>query len=199
MMKRDECLKALARHRTDEIVVAVYKAAQEWIHLAPSELNYTFTGAMGQGSSHALGLALGRPDRQVVLLDGDGSLLMNLGSLVTIAHAAPKNLIHCLCQNGTYETNGSVPIPGAGRVDFPALARAAGYPRAYAFDALADWEQALPGLLREEGPVFVDLKMEPGETTYPDDFRRLYSVEAREAFRRALAAQPLRESTLSPI
>ena len=79
MMRRDECLEVLARHRTDEIVVAVYKAAQEWIFISPSELNYTFTGAMGQGSSHALGLALGRPDRRVVVLDGDGSLLMNLG------------------------------------------------------------------------------------------------------------------------
>jgi sulfopyruvate decarboxylase subunit beta len=197
MMKRDECLKALARQRTDEIVVAVYKAAQEWLHLAPHELNYTYTGAMGQGSSHALGLALGRPDRRVVLLDGDGSLLMNLGSLVTIAHAAPRNLLHCLCQNGTYETNGSVPIPGAGRVDFPALARAAGYPAAYAIDDLSEWERALPDLLRQEGPVFVNLKVEPGETRYPDDFRRLYSVEGREAFRRALAAQPVRESTLS--
>jgi phosphonopyruvate decarboxylase len=193
MMKRDECLRALARHRTDEIVVAVYKAAQEWLHLAPSELNYTFTGAMGQGSSHALGLALGRPDRRVVLLDGDGSLLMNLGSLVTIAHAAPRNLLHCLCQNGTYETNGAVPVPGAGQVDFPALARAAGYPHAYTFDELDAWERALPDLLRQEGPVFVDLHVVPGDDRYPDDFRRLYSVEAREAFRHALAAQPVRE------
>ncbi len=74
MMKRDECLKVLARRRKDEIVVAVYTAAQEWIHISPSEMNYTFTGAMGQGSSHALGLALGRPERRVVVLDGDGSL-----------------------------------------------------------------------------------------------------------------------------
>ena len=198
MIKRDECLRALARHRTDEIVVAVYMAAQEFINLAPHDLNYTFTGAMGQGSSHALGLALGRPDKRVILLDGDGSLLMNLGSLVTIASVAPKNLIHCLCQNGTYETNGAVPIPGAGRVDFPALARAAGYPRAYSFHALADWEQALPGLLREEGPVFVDLHVEPGETRFPNDFRRLYSVESREAFRRALATQPVPGGALAP-
>jgi sulfopyruvate decarboxylase subunit beta len=198
MLKRDECLQALARHRTDEIVVAVYKAAEAWIHISPSDLNYTFTGAMGQGSSHALGLALGRPDRRVIVLDGDGSLLMNLGSLVTIADAAPKNLLHFLCHNRTYETNGAVPIPGIGHTDFPALARAAGYPRAYAFDEQQAWEQALPDLLREEGPVFVDLHMEPGATTFPEDFRRLYSFEAREAFRRALAAQPLRESTLSP-
>jgi sulfopyruvate decarboxylase subunit beta len=186
MMKRDECLKVLARHRTDEIVVAVYTAAQEWVHISPSDLNYTFTGAMGQGSSHALGIALGRPDKRVVVLDGDGSLLMNLGTLVTIANAAPKNLVHCLCQNGTYETNGAVSIPGGGQVSFTGLARAAGYPTAYAFDKLDDWEAAIDRILQEDGPIFADLKVEPG-APYPEDFRRLYDVEYRERFRSALA------------
>jgi phosphonopyruvate decarboxylase len=186
MMKRDECLEVLARHRTGEIVVAVYKAAQEWIHISPSDLNYTFTGAMGQGSSHALGLALGRPDKRVIVLDGDGSLLMNLGSLVTVANAAPKNLVHCLCENGTYETNGAVAIPGKDRASFTALARAAGYPKTYEFEDLAGWDREIDRILKEEGPVFVDLKVEPGKD-YPEDFRRLYSVQSREAFRRALA------------
>src|SRR4030042_1310622 len=176
MMKRDECLKVLARHRTNKIVVAVYKAAQEWIHISPSEFNYTFTGAMGQGSFHALGLALGCPDRKVIVLDGDGSLLMNLGSLVTIGHAAPKNLIHCVCENGTYETNGSVPIPGAGRISFAGMARDAGYPKTYEFDNLRDWERNVMRIINEDGPVLVDLKIVPGEE-YPEDFRRLYSVQ----------------------
>lgn len=185
MMKRDECLKVLARHRKDEIVVAVYTAAQEWIHISPSDLNYTFTGAMGQGSSHGLGLALGRPDRRVVVLDGDGSLLMNLGSLVTIANAAPKNLVHCLCENGTYETNGAVPVPRSGRLSFTALAKTAGYAGVYDFADLGEWDRNLDRILKEDGPIFVDLKVEPGED-YPEDFRRLYNVEFREAFRRAL-------------
>ncbi|MBI3058269.1 MAG: thiamine pyrophosphate-binding protein [Deltaproteobacteria bacterium] len=185
MMKRDECLKVLARHRTSEIVVAVYKAAQEWIHISPSELNYTFVGAMGQASSHALGLALGRPDKRVIVLDGDGSLLMNLGSLVTIGDAAPKNLIHCVCENGTYETNGGVAVPGARRVSFTAIARAAGYPKSYEFDNLEEWDREVGRILREQGPILVDLKVAPGEE-YPEDFRRLYSVQSREAFRKAL-------------
>jgi phosphonopyruvate decarboxylase len=186
MMQRDACLKVLARHRTHEIVVAVYKAAQEWLHISPSDLNYTFTGAMGQGSSHALGLALGRPDRRVIVLDGDGSLLMNLGTLVTIAHAAPRNLLHCLCQNGTYETNGAVSIPGRGQVSFTGLAHQAGYQKTYTFDNLEAWESAVPRILQEDGPLFVDLHVEPG-APYPEDFRRLYSLEYRERFRRALA------------
>ena len=185
MMKRDECLKVLARHRSNEIVVAVWKAAHEWIHISPSDLNYTFVGAMGQGASHALGLAVGRPDKRVIVLDGDGSLLMNLGCLVTIANAAPRNLVHCLCENGVYETNGSVAVPGAGRVSFSGLAREAGYAKVYEFSLLEDWDRALDRILKEDGPIFVDLKVEMGED-YPEDFRRLYSIQHREAFRRAL-------------
>jgi phosphonopyruvate decarboxylase len=185
-MKRDDALKALARHRTNEVVVAVYTAAQEWIQIAPSELNYTFTGAMGQGSSHALGIALGRPDRRVIVLDGDGSLLMNLGTLVTIANAAPKNLVHVLFRNDSYETNGAVPIPGKGRVSFTGFARDAGYRKVIEITELAAWEQTVPGLLAEDGPVFVDLKVEPG-ADYPEDFERLYATTHRDRFRRALA------------
>ena len=184
-MNRDEMLKVLARHRTSEIVVAVYMAAQEITHISPNDLNYTFVGAMGQGSSHALGLALGRPDKRVVVLDGDGSLLMNLGSLVTIANAAPKNYLHCLCENGTYETNGSVPIPRAGQIRFADMAKAAGYRATYEISSLNEWDRQLPKLLREDGPIFVDLKVQPGEQ-YPENFPRLYSTEYRDKFRRAL-------------
>jgi phosphonopyruvate decarboxylase len=186
MMKRDEVLKVFARQRKDEIVVAVYMAAQELTYISPNDLNYTYVGAMGQGSSHALGLALGRPDRKVVVFDGDGSLLMNLGSLVTIANQAPKNYIHCLCENGCYETNGSVLTPRSGQIRFADFARTAGYRKTYEISDIAEWERELPGILKEEGPVFVVLKVEPGET-YPEDFRRLYSIEHREKFRRALA------------
>ncbi len=188
-MKRDAMLRALARHRSGEVVVAVYRAANELAHIDPSELNYTFNAAMGQGSSAALGIALARPDRRVVVLDGDGSLLMNLGSLVTIADAAPANLLHCVCSNGTYETNGAVPLPGAGRASFPALALAAGYRDARRIEELEEWDAALPALLAAEGPVLVDLAVEPGDETWPDDFRALHSTDARDRFIAALSAQ----------
>ena len=123
MMQRNQCLAVLARHITDEIVVATYSSAFEWLELGERSLNYFSVGAMGLDSSHALGLALGRPDRRVICLQGDGSLLMNLGALVTIAAAAPKNLVHFVVQNGTYEANGSHPIPNKD-VDFAAMASA---------------------------------------------------------------------------
>src|SRR5918994_1362620 len=105
MMKRDACFRALARHIGDAIVVTTYSSAFEWLAIAPRALNYFSVGAMGLDTSHALGLALGRPDKRVVVLQGDGSLLMNLASLVTIASVAPKNLIHFVAENGTYEAN----------------------------------------------------------------------------------------------
>jgi sulfopyruvate decarboxylase subunit beta len=189
MMKRDQCLKALARFHTDEIVVPVYQAAFEWRVIKPDALTYIAVGAMGQASSHALGLALGRPDRRVIVLDGDGSLLMNLGSLVTIAAAAPRNLLHFVCENGTYEANGGHPLPGRGVFDFVALARAAGYSKAYRFDALADFEARIPQVLKEGGPVFASLRVEPGEP-YPQDYVWLHSAEPRAAFKAALQRIP---------
>ena len=189
-MKRDQCLKLIAKYHRDEIVVPVYQAAFEWLAIKPEAPTFTAVGAMGQASSLALGLALGSPERRVIVLDGDGSLLMNLGSLVTIATAAPNNLLHFVCENGTYEANGGHPIPGKDKVSFAGLARAAGYREAHEFSELNALEAALPGILRATGPVLVDLKVEPGES-YPQDFIYMHSRAAREKFKAALR-QPRR-------
>lgn len=185
MMKRDAALKLFARHQTDEIVVAVYQAAFEWIAIKPEATSFISVGAMGQASSHALGFALGMPERRVLVLDGDGSLLMNLGTLVTIGNAAPANLVHCVCENGTYEANGGHPIPGAGKVDFVGLALAAGYRAAHRIETLEHLDVMLPAILRARGPVFVDLVVEPGER-YPEDFDYMHG-QARERFRARLS------------
>lgn len=186
-MKRDECLRVLARHiRDDDIVVSVFTTAFQWIAIRPNPLNYIMVGAMGLGSSHALGLAIGRPDRRVVLLDGDGSLLMNLGALVTVANAAPENLFHFVVENGTYEANGSHPIPGRDRVDFAGLAKAAGYRDGATFDELAGFERSVGAFLNQPGPVFAALKVVPGKT--PEfDYPHMHGPKVRQEFRRALA------------
>src|SRR6266436_4134698 len=184
MMKRDECFRILARHIADEIVIASYSGAVEWNELNPRALNYFSIGAMGLGSSHGLGLALGRPDKRIVVLDGDGSLLMNLGSLVTIAAAAPKNLVHFAVQNGTYEANGAHPIPNT-KADFAAMARAAGYAQVHDFAELANFEQQAGHVLREAGPVFATLHVERAKPlTY--DYANLYDPSRRAALKAAL-------------
>ena len=184
-MRRDEALRALAQHVGDDIVVAVYTTAFDWIAIRESPLNYIMTGAMGLGSSHALGLALGRPDKRVLVLDGDGSLLMNLGSLVTIAEAAPPNLIHFVLENGTYEANGSHPTPGSDRVDFAGFARAAGYRSCHVFDDLATFATRIGSVVQEPGPVFVTMKIEPGPPPKLD-YEYMHGARVREEFKAAL-------------
>jgi sulfopyruvate decarboxylase subunit beta len=187
MMNRLDCLRILARHVTDEIVVATYSTGTDWLALTPDRpLNYFAFGAMGLASSHGLGLALGRPDKRVIVLDGDGSLLMNFGTLVTIGAVQPANFVHFVGHNGSYEANGGHPIPNRA-VDFAAAARAAGIARAHAIADLADFEARVGSLLRGDGPVFVDLLIEQGPLG-ARDYSDMYSAKRREAFRAALQA-----------
>jgi sulfopyruvate decarboxylase subunit beta len=188
MMKRDQALSILARHYPDGIVVPVYQSAFDWLAIRPHPLNYLCTGAMGQASSHGLGLALGAPDEKVVILDGDGSLLMNLGSLVTIANLAPRNLIHFVINNGVYEVNGNFPIPGDNVVDFEGLAREAGYAKTYGFSDLDVFESKIDEILTAQGPVFVCLKAEIGGE-HPKDYAVIHSAQSRQIFREALRSR----------
>lgn len=187
MMRRDECVEALVRNRTDQIVVAVYHAAFDLLRVQPHPLNYLSVGAMGLASSHGLGLALGRPDRKVLVLDGDGSLLMNLGSLVTIAEMAPPNLVHFVFENGTYEANGGHPIPGRGVVDFGGFARAAGFANVREYDDLEKLEAEIDGVIALDGPTFVTLKVVPGESG-EKAWDVIHGRQSRETFRATLNA-----------
>ena len=185
MMQRDAALSVLAEHYPDGIVVPVYQSAFDWMAIRPHALNYLCTGAMGQAVSHALGLALGCPEEKVVVLDGDGSLLMNLGALVTVANARPANLVHFVFYNGEYEVNGRFPVPGGRALDFAAMARAAGIEHAFTFADTADFDARLGDLLNLEGPVFAALLIEPG-AAHPQDYVAIHSEESRRTFREAL-------------
>lgn len=188
MMKRDECLRILAKHIANDIVIGAYSTAFDWIAIRPGHpLNYMSVGAMGLASSHGLGLALACPERRIVVLDGDGSLLMNLGSLVTVANAAPANLIHFVSENGNYEANGGHPIPGREALSFAGLARSAGYRNVHEFSDLARFADEIPAILQATGPTFVDLKVIAGADV-PRNYDALYAASTREAFRKAIAS-----------
>lgn len=186
---RDKALLTLKDHIQDnDIVVAVYQTNFDWMILNPRPLNYVAVGAMGQASSHGLGLALANPDRRVFVFDGDGSLLMNLGTLVTAAGTGVQNLHHFVFHNHTYEVNGAQPLPTAS-VDFAGMAKAAGYPHSSAFDALDDFEISLPEIMSRHGPQFVELDIVPG-APYPRNYTYIHSAEARQSFEAALNAAP---------
>ncbi len=102
-MKRIDCLEAIAGKVGEALVVgSAGGATVEWYHLHASDGNFR-SRTLGLASSIGLGIALGLPNRKVIVLDGDGSLLMNLCGLPTAAWAAPKNLIHIVFDNGVYE------------------------------------------------------------------------------------------------
>lgn len=160
MMNGVEALEVLSEHRGDEVVITHMTNTADWSQVTTRpDLDIGLHGAMGKASSAALGLALARPDLDVWVFDGDGSLLMNLGSLVTIAAMAPPNLLHVVYANDGYDTSGGQPLPGAGRVDFTSLARGAGYPAAYAFDQVSDLQARIGEVLDGPRPALVVLKV----------------------------------------
>jgi len=153
-------LEVLTRARTDEVVVLSESTRQDWPPLSTRpDLDIAITGSMGKASSFGLGVALARPDVNVWVLDTVGALLMNLGSLVTIARARPANLLHVVYDNGAYDTTGGQPTPGTGIVEFQAIAQGAGYPSAFAYDDLEDFQEALPSILAGQRPALVVLKV----------------------------------------
>ncbi|MFC1942677.1 thiamine pyrophosphate-dependent enzyme [Chloroflexota bacterium] len=160
MMDCLEAGKVISRYRGDAIVTATMQANSEWSKVSTNpELDLMFTGAMGKASSVGLGLALARPDKKVIVLDGDGSLLMNLGSLVTIASLAPPNLIHFVFENNVYHTSGAQPIPCAGKVNFSGLAKSAGYANVHELATPESLDSNMETIMSQPGPTFVCLKL----------------------------------------
>ncbi len=170
MMDSFEALRTISRHRGNAIVVATMTSHFEWPQVSTCpDLDLVDSGAMGKDSSVGLGLALAMPDKKVIVLDGDGSLLMNLGSLVTIANMAPKNFIHFLFENRVYRTTGGQPIPALGKLSFAGLAAGAGYPNVHVFEDLKSLEEGIGDVMKSNGPTFVCVKVAPGtkKPSYP--------------------------------
>lgn len=164
MIEGTDALRLLAAERRDQVVVTHMSTNFDWAQVSPRpELDIALNGAMGKASSLGLGIALARPDVGVWVLDGDGSLLMNLGTLVTVANAAPKNFLHVLYENGTYDTTGGQPIPGHGAVDFAQVAKAAGYARTYTFEAIEDFQNRLKEIVTGPHPTLAVLKVRSRE------------------------------------
>jgi thiamine pyrophosphate-dependent acetolactate synthase large subunit-like protein len=154
-----EALEVLAAVRRDQIVVTTMGSVAIWPALSDTPLDFAYIpSSMGQGIAIGLGLALAQ-SRSVVAVSGDGSLLMNLGSLVTVANH-PVRLTIVLVDNGLYEVTGGQDVAGAGRTDFAGLARAAGIQRVYTFAEKDDWRFAVDEVLSGEGPAFVWLKVQ---------------------------------------
>lgn len=145
-----------------DIVVTTMTPARDWMELGAGPLDMVLVpSAMGSAPSMGLGLALAQPDRRVIVLNGDGSMLMNLGALVTIVEAGVRNLLIVVFQNGTYEVTGSQRVPGGTAVDFGAIARGAGLSSALDYTSDREWADDVGRLIAMPGPTLVTLHVEP--------------------------------------
>jgi thiamine pyrophosphate-dependent acetolactate synthase large subunit-like protein len=188
-----DSLAALHAVRQREIVVTTMGTAREWQKLGTHPLDFVLVpSSMGQATSVGLGIALSQPDRRVVVCNGDGSMLMNLGSLVTISAQAPANLAVLVFDNGIYEVTGGQPTAAAAAIrgdrasiDFAAVARACGFTSVWTFEDSDTWRREVRDVLAAPGPSFVHLIIEPDACAGPPAF----PGPAREralAFRREL-------------
>lgn len=169
----------------DLLVAGLGANARYLPHLKVPVPHFALCDAMGAAIPLALGMALARPDRQVTALEGDGSLLMSLGTLATVAAARPPSLTVLVFDNRHYESSGGQRLPAVA-VDFPAVARAAGLAIAERLGDVTELAGAL-GRTRGAGPALYVLptRYDPGEPIPPYSER---PDEIRLNFRRALAA-----------
>jgi thiamine pyrophosphate-dependent acetolactate synthase large subunit-like protein len=187
MINNTDAVRLIDSKRNGSMIVPTMNANNVGFGLpsvtTDQKMDLPLSGAMGKASSLGLGLALAQPNKKVFVLDGDGSLLMNLGTLVTIANKTPKNLYHFLFNNGVYAVTGGQPIPGSDTSDWEGMAKAAGYAAVFSFDDLEDFTTGIDEVLATEGPVFIHLAVEPQIENTPVQFRPRSSRTVQMAFR----------------
>ena len=154
MLDKYACLEKLAARRRDEIVITTMSVAAPWARLSDGPLDFaSVESAMGHAADFGYGLAMAQPQRRVIVLNGDGSTLMCLGTLVTMAQRPLENFTLVITENGTYEVTGNQPVPGAGIVDYEAIARGAGIERVCTIDNDDVFEEKLSCHFEAKGPM----------------------------------------------
>jgi sulfopyruvate decarboxylase subunit beta len=172
-MERVRCLEMIHPELEDRLVVTIMGAcAQELYDLGHRESFFYLQHAMGLASSIGLGLAAHLPDERVVVLDGDGSVLMNLGTFATLARYRPANLIHVVFDNGSLlSTGGYESQTATGVTDLAAIARGAGVEHvADVYDEMAFGEAFVAALERDAMSVIVARVRATGPDHYGMDF-----------------------------
>ena len=194
-LRRREVVEHLIRGMDDLLVVAGLGAAA-WDTTAAGDrpLIYPLWGAMGGTAMIGLGIALAQPERRVLVITGDGDMLMGLGSLATIALQRPTNLAIVVLDNERYGETGMQATHTAGPIDLAAVAHACGFEQAATLYEEQEFDQATPAILEGEGPMFFAVKVraeEPPLVLPPRDGAHL-----KDRFRVALLGE---EKGVNPV
>ena len=160
-MKGTEAFQEILPLISDEPVIhANGFICRESFALKDREANFYMIGSMGLASSIGLGVAMCKPDKKVIIIDGDGNVLMALGTLAMIAAEAPKNLIHVVIDNEVYESTGSQRSL-SGKIKLEQVAKSSGYENVLRIDKKEEIKDAFLKLKELTGPNFLLIKVEP--------------------------------------
>jgi thiamine pyrophosphate-dependent acetolactate synthase large subunit-like protein len=159
-MRRSECLQTLAPMLTDQLVVTNVARTGFETHMAMPREGNLYTMGMGLVTPVVLGLALSLPHRGVIALDGDGSLLLNLGALSTVGNYAPSNLIAIIFDNESYASTGGLPTATAGKTKIDEMAKGAGIVNAYEVREIAQFKELATKALAGKGPWVLVCKVQ---------------------------------------
>lgn len=161
------------------IIATTGKCGRELFTLEDREQHLYQVGSMGCAAAMGLGVAL-NTDRKTIVIDGDGALLMKMGSLATIGSYAPENLIHIVLDNASYDSTGGQPTVSPG-IDFAQIAASSGYTQGYQCASVSGFDKALSLTLTQSGPHLIHMKIAPGSaknlgrpTVKPSDVARRF-------------------------
>ena len=184
-MKRSDALRAVYPHLEERSVVTIMGAVAAELQSLGHRPNFFYLQhAMGLASSMGLGIALAKPGRQVIVFDGDGSILMNLGGLTTLARYRPRNLVHVVFDNESLLSVGGFPTATAAGSDLAGIAAAAGVPRTATVSTLDAFTAAFGEALGAGDLTTIVAKVEAvGPSAYVTD---LSLLENRFQFARSL-------------
>ncbi len=193
-MMREDIIRHIVKQAKDDMIVSTTGKASRELFEIREELgqdhghDFLTVGSMGHSSSIALGLALNRKDRRIWCIDGDGAVLMHMGSMAVIGANKPENMIHIVINNSAHETVGGMPTV-AGSIDLPAIALACGYQDAVSVDSFPALDEALSAAGNRKCLSFIEVKCAIGAR---DDLGRPTTtpIENKEAFIKELSGMP---------
>jgi phosphonopyruvate decarboxylase len=190
-VQQREAMRILRGQISDEdiVILGIGSPNIDWLALGPRELNFSIFAAMGLAQSFGLGIALAQPERRVVVMEGDGGVLMSLGAISSAAEQAPPNLKHFVFTNRSFGATGNQPLPNAAQIDFAAAARAMGA-ASCSIQTLAELRAHAPRLIGEPGYLVVSIETDQGALhDFPPENRPPMPMQQRARFLRAMGLE----------
>ena len=182
-MIRKEAISIIAKEIGDQPIISANGfISRDLFEVCDRNSNFYMIGSMGLSSSIGLGLALKNPKKKFFVFDGDGNILMNLGSLVTIASIKPKNLIHIIFDNSSHESTGGQPTISK-KIQIDSLAKTLKY-KTYRINTKKELEMILGKIKKIKGPILILIKISKSKIT--SKRVNVNAVEIKQRFMKSL-------------